>query len=118
MTRNEANLSIELARDSRTIASASKRDSSSMKTLAAMTVMFLPGTLVASLFSMPMFDWNNANGNVLSHRFWIYWAITLPLTFVTVGAWVLWTYKHAFWERSEDKKALRDLDKVIVYEPS
>ena len=95
------------------IASASKRDSSSMKTLAAVTVVFLPGTLVASLFSMSMFDWQSQE-DVLSPRFWIYWAVTLPLTLSTVGIWLAWTYRRAVLSRSEDRKAVKDLADTLA----
>jgi hypothetical protein len=39
-----------------------------MKAIAAVTMFFLPGTFVASLFSMPIFRWNSDSGNdVVSH---------------------------------------------------
>ncbi|KAF2834533.1 hypothetical protein M501DRAFT_922224, partial [Patellaria atrata CBS 101060] len=73
------------------IASASKRDSTSMKAIAAVTMAFLPGTFVATLLSMDIFKWdaNEASG-VISARFWIYWAITVPLTLLTFVTWGLW----------------------------
>jgi hypothetical protein len=40
-------LNVEVARDSRAVAVASKRDSSAMKTLAIVTMAFLPGTFIA-----------------------------------------------------------------------
>jgi hypothetical protein len=40
-------LNIEVARDSKLIALASSRDSMSMKTIALLTIAFLPGTFVA-----------------------------------------------------------------------
>ncbi|KAF2120169.1 hypothetical protein BDV96DRAFT_566805 [Lophiotrema nucula] len=76
---------------------ASKREASSMKILAAVTTVFLPGAFVATLFSMNMFDWFAGDGDsVVSGRFWIYWSITVPLTLMTVGIWVcfeFWTVK-------------------------
>ncbi|KAH8685378.1 hypothetical protein BGZ60DRAFT_522672 [Tricladium varicosporioides] len=63
------------------------RDSSAMKTLALITTIFLPGTYVATLFSMSMFSWppsNNivddttkSNLSTVSPKFWIYWAVTI-----------------------------------------
>lgn len=99
-------VSISLAEDSRTLASAAKRDSSSMKTIAAVTVVFLPGTFVASLFAMSMFNWDAADSSpVLSRRFWIYWAVTLPLTAVVVLAWLLWTHRQTLLHRAQDREA-------------
>ncbi|KAG5801206.1 hypothetical protein H9Q71_014213 [Fusarium xylarioides] len=39
------------------IAVASSRNSSSMKALAVITAIFLPGEFLGTLFSMSMFDW-------------------------------------------------------------
>src|SRR5262249_29160285 len=46
-------INIETARDSKSIAVASKRDSASMKTLSILTMVFLPGTFIAVRFSFP-----------------------------------------------------------------
>ncbi|KAI0414723.1 hypothetical protein F5X98DRAFT_348416 [Xylaria grammica] len=92
---NQANASTNLAvaHDTKILAVASKRDSSSMKILAAVTTTFLPGAFVATLFSMDMFNWfAGADMPVVSGRFWIYWVITIPLTLVTVGIWLAWEF--------------------------
>lgn len=40
---------------------------------------------------MPMFQWDTTSGtDIVSHRFWIYWGVTVPLTLVTFLVWVLW----------------------------
>ncbi len=44
---------IEVAADSRSIAQASKRDSSAMKTIAVLTMVFLPGTFVSVRLLIP-----------------------------------------------------------------
>ena len=92
ITRQETRLSISVAQDSRTLASATKDDSTAMKTLAAVTVIFLPGTFVAALFSMPLFRWDihKVGHSAISKQFWIYWVVTLPLTLVTMGLWLAW----------------------------
>ena len=35
-------------------------DSSAMKTIAVMTMLFLPGTFSAALFAMPLFQWTES----------------------------------------------------------
>ncbi|KAI9800880.1 MAG: hypothetical protein M1825_003663 [Sarcosagium campestre] len=96
MTQRDTRMNIEVARDSKAIAAASRRDSSAMKSIAVVTIVFLPGTFVSTLFSMPMFDWQNKSGKlVVSRRFYIYWAITVPLTIVTILIWVMWMRKDA-----------------------
>ncbi|KAL9619967.1 MAG: hypothetical protein Q9160_005436 [Pyrenula sp. 1 TL-2023] len=108
--REEMKLSIGLAEDSRIVATASQRDSSSMKTLAAVTVLFLPGTAIASLFSMSMFNWSaNDSSDVLSGRFWVYWAISVPLTVTTVVSWLAWSHRQSVLDRIKDREAVKRL---------
>ena len=86
------------------IAVSSGRDSTAMKTLAFITAFFLPGTYIATLFSMSMFEWQGSSSSittssvsassspsyVISANFWIYWAITIPLTIAVIIGWRLW----------------------------
>lgn len=86
---------LRLAKISTEIAAVTKDDSFAMRTVAVMSITFLPGTFVASFFSMSMFNWQ-ASGNdpVLSSRFWIYWAVTLPLTLLVLSVWLSWLHHH------------------------
>lgn len=86
------------------MAVASTRDSSSMKALAVITAIFLPGEFISSLFGISMFDWEwgtasdealDAEDVTLPHPvvmplFWVYWAFTLPLTIFIVVLWRAW----------------------------
>lgn len=89
------------------MAVASSRDSSSMKALAVITAIFLPGEFLGTLFGMSMFDWlapNEEDGSrgrgsqgseehddgILSRLFWVYWALAVPLTLVTLLLWRAW----------------------------
>lgn len=91
------------------MAVASSRDSSSMKALAVITAIFLPGEFLASLMGMAVFDWlgpegegddgEPSAGNVgggpqgergFSNQFWVYWAISIPLTIITLCIWRAW----------------------------
>lgn len=103
IAQKEAKVGIAVAQDSRTLASASKEDSTAMKTLAAVTVVFLPGTFVASFFAMPLFEWNAVG------HFWVYWAVTVPLTFLTLVVWVLWTRRQARVHRVLERRAREEL---------
>ncbi len=97
IAQKDSLVGIQLAKDSRTLAIESKRDSSSMKTIAAVTMAFLPCTFVASFFAIPMFDWTKPAGhNVNTQTFWIYWVVTIPLTLTTFIIWGAWfQYKTA-----------------------
>ncbi|OQV06278.1 hypothetical protein CLAIMM_10867 isoform 6 [Cladophialophora immunda] len=79
------------------ISSAARSDSASMKTIAVVTLAFLPATFVCTIFSMSFFTLNvdDATGEkhwMMSDRFWIYWVITVPLTVLTLICW--WYGQH------------------------
>ena len=57
-----------------------------MKTIAIMTMVFLPATFFAALFAVPLLKWDEPN--VIQGRFWIYWAFTLPSTALIFGIWL------------------------------
>lgn len=67
-----------------------------MKTLAIVTMVFLPGSFISALFSTSMFDWDsvdptsNSIGVKTMPQFGLYWAITIPLTFVTFLLYFFW----------------------------
>lgn len=68
----------------------SSYNSSVGSSIALVTMTFLPATAVATFFSMGVV---NANGNgtlALSPSFWVYWAVTLPLTATTILGWYAW----------------------------
>ncbi|RYO86805.1 hypothetical protein DL766_000155 [Monosporascus sp. MC13-8B] len=73
---------------------SSTRDSSSMKTVAIMTMAFLPGTFFAALLAIPSFDWGPAR-----ERFWVYWALTIPTTVLVLIVWGLLINRHRIAER-------------------
>ncbi|KAM0079363.1 hypothetical protein ACKRZS_008451 [Fusarium odoratissimum] len=87
------------------MAVASSRDSSSMKALAVITAIFLPGEFLGTLFGMSMFDWlgpdeedNDSSGpmtdqvkvNRFGENFWYYWATVIPLTLLILFVWRAW----------------------------
>jgi len=59
-----------------------------MKVLALMTIFFLPGTFFATMFALPTLTWSE--DVVVSSRFWIYWAFTLPCTLLLVALYKGW----------------------------
>ena len=59
MSQREARLNLEIAGEQRRIAHASKRDSTAMKTLSLLGALFLPGTYLASVFSMTFFNFES-----------------------------------------------------------
>ncbi|KAI5928329.1 hypothetical protein F4810DRAFT_648002 [Camillea tinctor] len=87
------------------MAVASTRDSSSMKALAVITAIFLPGEYIGTLFGISMFNWEEGTAGdpalsqdaatglphpVIMPSFWVYWAFTIPLTLFIVTLWRAW----------------------------
>ena len=66
----------------------SMQDNTSMKTLAVVSMLFLPGTFAASLFAMPMFVYDDAASSFVTKQFWLYWAAAIPLTITVVLVWL------------------------------
>ncbi|KAK6845327.1 hypothetical protein PG995_015437 [Apiospora arundinis] len=92
LTHEDALKGADLAELGAEIAAASKRDSASMKTVAVLTMAFLPATFFAALFAIPSLDWKGAadgGGSVIQSNFWVYWAFTLPATVLVFVIWVV-----------------------------
>jgi len=66
-----------------------KQDSNAMKAIAVLTLVFLPLTGIASLFSTPFFEVAGSHLWV-SASIWIFWVITVCLTCSIVSIWVWW----------------------------
>lgn len=87
--------SLGMAAISTQIAAITKEDSFAMRTIAVMTITFLPATAISSMFSMGMFNWQADGGDVVvSSRFWIYWAVSVPLTLSVLGLWLTYVHRH------------------------
>ncbi|KAI0102197.1 hypothetical protein GGR51DRAFT_298240 [Nemania sp. FL0031] len=85
MTHEDARINISLAKASKELAEAAKKDSSSMKSIAIMTMLFLPGTYFAALWAVPSLKWGQPN--VIQSDFWWYWAFTGPSTLLIFAIW-------------------------------
>ncbi|KAI0416333.1 hypothetical protein F5X98DRAFT_388098 [Xylaria grammica] len=64
-------------------------DSRGMMTLSFITIVFLPGAFVATLFSTNMFAFKSLNQEVA-----IYFGLVVPLTLILLGIWKLWLNFH------------------------
>ncbi|EAW25192.1 uncharacterized protein NFIA_106810 [Aspergillus fischeri NRRL 181] len=85
VTQSDAANNIQLAQ-------SMKRDSTSMSSIAALTMLFLPGTFTSSILSAGIFSARaNSNGISTSSLWWLWIALTFPLTLIVMAAW--WTYK-------------------------
>ncbi|KAK7966582.1 uncharacterized protein PG986_000859 [Apiospora aurea] len=82
-TMKTTNLTVEISK-------AAQRDSSHMRSIAVLTMAFLPGTFVATVFSMTFFDWQGSAESILSPYIWIFVAVTFALTALTLAIWRFW----------------------------
>ncbi|GAQ09477.1 hypothetical protein ALT_6798 [Aspergillus lentulus] len=101
--RNEINLAFNLV---------SQKDSAMMKTVAFVSMVYLPGTFISGLFGTNFFNLSNDGGAkswIMSGNFWLYWVITLPLTLATVLVWASWHYFPHYYPRMS-RKPLKGAD--------
>ncbi|KAL9112360.1 MAG: hypothetical protein Q9187_007783, partial [Circinaria calcarea] len=96
------------------IGKAAKNDSTAMKTVAVVTITYLPATFTSALFGMSFFDFspsreNQSNEWRVSEKIWIYWVTALLLTLLTMGVWLVWQYSERLGARSHglSKRRLR-----------
>ncbi|KAL2879667.1 hypothetical protein SGCOL_004996 [Colletotrichum sp. CLE4] len=104
LSQRESKIQFQMAGEQRRLAHASKRDSTAMKTISLLGAVFLPGTFLASVFSMTFFDFAKDADPVISKELWVYFAITVPLTIFIVGGWIV------FDRRREGQFAVEDAD--------
>lgn len=64
-----------------------------MITIAAVTMLFLPGTFISAILSTTFFDFDR-DGLIVSRQWWILPASTIPLMIVVFGVWIGWQYKR------------------------
>lgn len=65
-----------------------------MKTIAIMTMAFLPGTFFAALFAVPSLRWDQTSPRVIQSEFWVYWAFTGPVTVLVFLIWLVLTKRQ------------------------
>ncbi|KAI9778892.1 MAG: hypothetical protein M1839_007855 [Geoglossum umbratile] len=108
ISQRDNKLSMSVAEVSKEIADATRRDSSSMKTIAALGLVFLPGTFIAALFGAgvmalpppPVAEARAGTAHlVVSRSWWVFFAISAPLTAVTVVVWAAYLRWRSIAER-------------------
>ena len=86
--------STQIAKRSASIAYETRRDSAAMKTIATLTMLYLPATFVSSLFGTNFFALStNGPGNpvfVVSELWWMYLVSAVPLTLLNLFVWRVW----------------------------
>ncbi|KAI0180006.1 hypothetical protein GGR52DRAFT_568769 [Hypoxylon sp. FL1284] len=128
MAQKESKLNLEIASQQRRLAHATKRDGTAMKTLSLLGAVFLPGTFIASIFSMTFFDFNvgpnygdpsdsSGEGAQVSNQLWLYFAVTVPLTLIIVLSWYFIDHRREKQYKLEDvmiEKGIDTMEKDIL----
>lgn len=83
VTQFDSGISVQVGR-------AAQADSSAMRTISILTLVFLPPTFICSLFSTSFFDYDTSSGWTVSSEFWIYWAFAIPTTMCAISVWYFW----------------------------
>ncbi|KAI7154041.1 hypothetical protein KC349_g7943 [Hortaea werneckii] len=81
------------------IAESAQRDGQTTKGISVLGMLFLPGTFVSAIFSMSFFHFVSGTADqverwTVSPKFWMYWAVTLPLTLLTIALFLLFQHRH------------------------
>ena len=94
MTNRDSVTSQIIATESASIAQGARQDSYAMKTIAVLTMFFLPATFISSLLGTNLFVLDTSgNGKaqlIVSELWWIYLVSAVPLTLFTLLVW--WLY--------------------------
>ncbi|KAI1393169.1 uncharacterized protein F4822DRAFT_423632 [Hypoxylon trugodes] len=93
--RYDSGINTQIARANTNIALETKRDGVQMRSIALLTMVYLPFSSVASIFSMNMFDWSAQDGgSVVSKYIWVFAVFAVGLSAITLFAWYYITYRH------------------------
>ncbi|KAF3052240.1 hypothetical protein E8E11_011041 [Didymella keratinophila] len=99
-TQEDALNSIELAADM-------KRDSTSMTSIALLTMVSLPGTFIASVLSAGIFESTPGMTSFEVTGLWWLWVVTtVPVTLLTIVCWYWWKQRK---EKLNFKKPITSL---------
>lgn len=82
-----------------------------MITIAAVTLVFLPGTFVCTVVSTNFFDFGK-QGLVASRQWWILLAVALPLTIIVLAVWTVWSKFRA---KKHKRKAVQTESDMETY---
>ncbi|KAK5047708.1 hypothetical protein LTR84_006373 [Exophiala bonariae] len=95
-TQRDSRASLAIADFNNELARQGKNTNTSMMTIAFVSLLFLPGTFVASFFDTPIFnfpipsspDKTSPQPIVVTQPFWIYWTISGMLTLILGVGWM------------------------------
>lgn len=115
-SRRDNLLNMEIAKATAQVAEETRQDSAAMKTIAVLGLTFLPGTAVATFFSMTMFNWNPGPGESLcSPYIWVFFVVTIPVTVLVYMVWIWWFKVSQKHYQTRHEKGLEDIEKKLKF---
>ncbi|KXL50075.1 hypothetical protein M433DRAFT_158347 [Acidomyces richmondensis BFW] len=112
VSSRDSRLNYQAADAARKLAEFTRRDSTDMRVISAVTLIFLPATFAATLFSTTFFDFAPRDpDSVVSDWIWLYWAVALGLTLVVLAGWVITSRMLSKWHPDSFLPILPGLDK-------
>jgi Mg2+ and Co2+ transporter CorA len=105
MASRDSLTNIRIAVQSTKIAQETRRDSFAMKTIAVLTMLYLPATFVSSVFGTNFFAATGdgpGRSTVVSRNWWVGAVVAVGLTTVTLGVWV-WAVRGGRERRREEE---------------
>ncbi|RMZ83475.1 hypothetical protein DV737_g1584, partial [Chaetothyriales sp. CBS 132003] len=84
-----------IAEESRNVAILTRKDSIDMRIIAAVTLVFLPGTFIATVFGSNLFQFLPASSSqVVSKWIWLYAVLTTAITAIVLLFWWLFSRRE------------------------
>jgi hypothetical protein len=93
ITGHDSGINLRIASETAKVAHEAKKDSTSMKIIAGVTMFYLPATFVCSLFGTNFVALNTSTSEptfIVSKLWWVYVAIAVPLTVATMMGFLVW----------------------------
>ncbi|KAF5013626.1 hypothetical protein FDECE_387 [Fusarium decemcellulare] len=84
----------EIAHSSLQVSKLAQKDGNLMKSIAFLTMIYLPATFASTFFSMDFFDWPyDEKNSIMTHYIWVYAVVAIGLTVLTVAVFVGFTMR-------------------------
>ncbi|KAK4447304.1 hypothetical protein QBC34DRAFT_409826 [Podospora aff. communis PSN243] len=109
-SRQEFIINTRIAKANNAIALETKRESTQMRSIALLTMVYLPMSCVASIFSTSLFNFSPGEGeSVVSRYIWVLVGLSLGLTAVTMLIWHFTTNRESRREAARRDIKLDDM---------
>lgn len=107
VNQRDAEVNLRMATESTQIARASHQDSRALRVIQILSMLFLPASLVSSIFGMGFFSTSQGTDGqaifMISNKWWLYIAISIPLTLLSLM--FMGFYTIAFKAKARPKKS-------------